>query len=206
MAEVKNETKIEKTQLINVPIKEEVKPTETKPEVKEEKKMEIAKKSHPLSVFRRVDSLFDRLTNWFDDYWFDDFWAPTRFWDFRPFSLRVFGEDEDEFARLPLANVTEDDKQYKITAELPGLEKGDLEVTIHDHELEIKGERKVEHEEKNDDYVCREYSDSTYHRTFVLPEDVDKGKIDAKFDKGVLTLTIPKKPEEKVEAKKVEVK
>jgi len=204
MAEVKNETKIEKTQPINVPIKEEAKPTETKPEVKEEKKMEMTKKSHPLSVFRRVDSLFNRLTNWFDDYWYDDFWTPTQFWDFEPFSLKVFGEDE--FERLPLANVSEDDKEYKITAELPGLEKGDLEVTIHDHELEIKGERKEEHEEKEGDYTCQEYSNSTYHRTFSLPDTVESDKVDAKFDKGVLTLTIPKKVEVKPEAKKVEVK
>jgi len=204
MAEVKKETKVENTQPISVPVKEEVKP-EVKEEAKPaETKMTVKNEKRPLSVFRRVDSLFDRLGHWLNDSWFDDFWAPTRLWDFEPFSLEVL--DEDDFFRLPLANVSEDDKEYKITAELPGLEKGDLEVTIHDHELEIKGERKVEHEEKKDDYVCREYSNSTYHRTFILPETVDSGKVEATFDKGVLKLTIPKKPEEKIEAKKVEVK
>jgi len=132
------------------------------------------------------------------------FWRPSRFWDFEPFSLKIF--DEDDFFRTPLANVTEDESGFHMTAELPGLEKGDLEITIHDGDLEIRGERKEEHEEKKEGYVRKEYSSSSYYRTFKLPENVDEEKIDATLDNGVLKLDLPKKVIEEKEKKKIEIK
>lgn len=136
---------------------------------------------------------------------FEDLWKPFRLFDYEPFSLSVF--DEDPFFRTPLANITEDEKAYHLQAELPGLDKGDLEVTIHDGMLEIKGEKKEEHEEKGEEgYVRREYSSSSYYRNFELPENVDEDLIDATLEKGVLKLKMPKRELEEKEKKKIEVK
>ena len=168
---------------------------------KDEKNKEtIMQKYRPLSTFGTIDRLFNDMTRWFDDM----FWRPSRFWDFEPFSLKVF--EEDPFFRTPLSNITEDDTGYHLTAELPGLEKGDLEITIHDGNLEIKGERKDEHEEKKDDFVRKEYSSSSYYRSFKLPDNIDEEKIDATLEKGILKLDLPKLELEEKEKKKIEVK
>ncbi|MFX1274306.1 MAG: Hsp20/alpha crystallin family protein [Promethearchaeota archaeon] len=168
---------------------------------KDEKKGELSmRRYHPLSTFGTIDRFFNDMTRWFDDF----FWSPTKIWDFEPFSLKFF--DADPFFRTPLSNITEDDAGYHLTAEIPGLEKGDLEITIHDGNLEIKGERKDNHEEKKDGYVRREYSSSSYYRSFKLPENIDEDKIDATLDKGILKLDLPKKEIEEKEKKKIDVK
>lgn len=197
MSEAKEEKKVE--------IKTE-QPVETKEETKkgapvEEKKSEqiTTRKYAPLSTFRTIDRFFNDLTRWFDDI----LWTPSRFWDFEPLSLSIF--NEDPFFRTPLANITDEGDYYNLTAELPGLEKGDLEITIHDGSLEIKGEKKEEHEEKKEGYFRREYGSSSYYRSFGLPDDVLEDNIEATLDKGILKLTLPKKEEEKKEKKKIEV-
>ena len=200
MTEVKDEKNVEiKKEAPKEAIKKET--TEEKIPKEEQKceEIEVPRRYRPLSTFRSVDRFFNDLTKWFDDM----FWRPFN-WDFEPLSLRVF--DEDEFFRTPLSNVTEDEKGYHMSAELPGLDKGDLEITVHDGTLELKGEHKDEHEEKDDKgYVRREYSNSSYYRTFTLPENVDEDKIDATLDKGILKLELPKKPVEEKPKKKVEV-
>ncbi|MFX1338564.1 MAG: Hsp20/alpha crystallin family protein [Promethearchaeota archaeon] len=199
MSDVKDEKKIEVKQE-HEEAKEEMKIEETPKEETRDTELSVRQRYHPLSMFRNMDRFFGDVTRWFEDM----FWRPSRFWDFEPFSLKVF--DEDDFFRTPLANVTEDDKGYQMTAELPGLEKGDLEITIHDGTLEIKGERKEEHEENKEGYVRKEYSSSSYYRSFKLPENVNEEKIDATLDKGVLKLDLPKKEIEEKESKKIEVK
>ncbi len=77
---------------------------------------------------------------------------------------------------------------------------------IHDGTLEIKGEQKNEHEEKDKGYVRREYSSSSYFRSYILPEMIDEDKIEATLDKGILKLILLKIKEEKKEKKKIEVK
>ncbi|MHA1273961.1 MAG: Hsp20/alpha crystallin family protein [Promethearchaeota archaeon] len=180
---------------------EKAEPEKTE-ETKEEQKgeIEVRRPRRAMSLFSAMDRFFNEMTRWFDEM----FWRPMRLFDFEPFSMSIF--DEDEFFRTPLANITEDDKAYHIRAELPGLDKGDIEITIHDGTLEIKGERKEEHEEKDEGYVRKEYHSSSYYRCFKLPENIDEDKIEAKLDKGVLTLDLPKKEIEEKEKKKIEVK
>lgn len=167
---------------------------------KDEKREIIAQRTRPLSAFGTLDRFFNDMTRWFDDF----FWRPTRIWDFEPFSLKVF--EDEPFFRTPLSNITEDDEGYHLTAELPGLEKGDLEITIHDGNLEIKGEKKEEIEDKKDGYVRKEYSSSSYFRSFRLPENIEEEKIDATLDKGILRLDLPKTELKEKEKKKIEVK
>ncbi len=177
---------------IKVDDKEE---NEEKPVEKEEKKGEIQVRSRyqPLSRF------FDEI-----DKFFMDFWRPTRFWNFEPFTLSLF--DDDIFFRSPLTNIVDEGDHFRITAELPGIEKGDIEISVHDGTLEIKGEQKNEIEESKEGYIRKEYSSSSYQRRFKLPENIDEDKIEANLEKGVLKLNLPKIKEEKKEKKKIEVK
>jgi HSP20 family protein len=106
----------------------------------------------------------------------------------------------------PAMDVTEDKDAYKLTAELPGMSETDIEVALADGTLTLKGEKKQEKEQKDKNYYMSERSYGAFERSFTLPDGVDADKISANFAKGVLTITLPKKPEAKVEPKKVEVK
>ena len=103
-------------------------------------------------------------------------------------------------------DVAEDDKGYTITAELPGLDEKDIDVSISDDVLTLKGEKKAEKEEKGKNrYVC-ERSYGAFQRSFALPSDALTDKINAKFAKGVLTVTLPKNPKAEPASKKINVK
>lgn len=124
-----------------------------------------------------------------------------------------FGED-----RLPVPtnghhmvvrwDVAETDDAVKISADLPGLTEKDIDVTLADGILTIKGERKTEKETDGKDkrYHRIERSYGAFERAMSLPSDVDESKIAADFKNGVLELTLPKKPEARKKAKKIQVK
>lgn len=109
-------------------------------------------------------------------------------------------------AAAPAVDVAETEKAYEITAELPGMDEKNIEVKVTDGSLTIKGEKQEEKEEKKKDYYLHERHFGSFERSFRLPEGVDADKIEASFKKGVLTVTLPKKPEAQKPAKKVEVK
>ena len=105
----------------------------------------------------------------------------------------------------PAVDVTEDDKGFKITAELPGLEEKDIAVTVAGGALTIKGEKSYEKDEKNKDRHVSERAYGSFQRSFALPEGIDADKIGAELAKGVLTVTLPKTAQA-AEQKKVEIK
>ena len=107
---------------------------------------------------------------------------------------------------MPAVDVTDSEKAYQITAELPGMDEKSIEVRVSDGNLTIKGEKEEETEEKKKDYYLRERNFGSFERSFALPESVDLNKIEASFKKGVLTVTLPKKAEAQKPAKKIEVK
>lgn len=111
-----------------------------------------------------------------------------------------------KFATTPAVDVTETDKGYEITAELPGLDEKNIEVNLANGGLTIKGEKKEEKEEKNKDYYVSERRYGAFERYFTLPEGVDAGKIEATFKNGVLKVALPKTAEAQKPAKKIEVK
>src|SRR3977135_3695239 len=86
----------------------------------------------------------------------------------------------------PLADITEDDREYVIKAELPELRKEDVKVTVENGVLTISGERKFEKEEKKKKYHRVERGYGSFVRTFALPEDADAGKVKAEFKHGIL--------------------
>ncbi|MBN1216981.1 MAG: Hsp20/alpha crystallin family protein [Candidatus Lokiarchaeota archaeon] len=161
----------------------------------------VVRRENPFSLFQEMDRLFDDLNSRF----FDDF-----YWPFnrrrRPLTLEIM-RNEPLF-RTPLANISEEKDFFNITAELPGLDKADIDITIQDDHLEIKGELKEEKKEEDKDgsLIRREYKSSSYYRCFNLPENIDKDKIDASLEKGLLKIKIPKVEPKKPEKKKIDVK
>jgi HSP20 family protein len=105
---------------------------------------------------------------------------------------------------MPSTDVTENDKEIEITAELPGLEEKDVQINLADNVLTIRGEKKAEKEEKDKNYRLVERSYGSFERSIALPEGVKSEDIKATIAKGVLTVTVPKPAP--AQAKKIEVK
>lgn len=105
----------------------------------------------------------------------------------------------------PAVDVSEDDAEYKITAELPGASEKDVEVNVSGDRLTIRGEKRQESERKDQNYYLAERSYGSFQRSFLLPEDVNREKVDATFSKGVLTVTLPRNASAKA-ARKIEIK
>ena len=102
--------------------------------------------------------------------------------------------------------MREDEKVYKISAELPGIDAKDVDVSVFGDMLVLKGEKRQEREEKDKNYHLSERAYGSFQRAFELPASVDRNKIAADFSKGVLTLTLPKTAEAQKPIKKIEVK
>lgn len=117
---------------------------------------------------------------------------------------RLFNGYEDDKSWLPDLDLSETDKEIIVRAEIPGIEKDDIDITFTDGLLTIKGEKKHEVEEKEENYHCIERRYGSFTRTLKLPGDVVHDKIDANYKDGVLKLVIPKP--EKVAPKKIEIK
>ena len=123
----------------------------------------------PFAVLRReMDALFDGF--------FSEFGEPAR-------ALKSFN---------PRVDVTESDKEVRVTAELPGVEEKDVEVALAGDAITIKGEKREEKEEKGEEQYRLERSYGAFRRSFSLPCEVDTDKATASFKKGVLTVTLPK--------------
>jgi HSP20 family protein len=105
---------------------------------------------------------------------------------------------------VPSTDVTENDKEIQITAELPGLEEKDVQINVADDVLTIKGEKKAEKEEKDKNYRLVERSYGAFSRSIELPAGIDSNSIKASIAKGVLTVVVPKPAPAQV--KKIEVK
>lgn len=128
----------------------------------------------------------------------------------RSFSLvpMVFGDLEKEFNQLlrsgfegpslevsdwqPKADIIEEEKQFVVKIDIPGVDPKNIEVSLNKNILTIKGERESEHKEKKENFVRYERSKGSFYRRIVLPDMIDSDKINAKSKNGVLLLTIPK--------------
>ena len=105
----------------------------------------------------------------------------------------------------PDIDVKESDKAITVTAELPGIDEKDVEVTLRDRVLTLKGEKKTEREEEKEDLHIRERSYGSFRRSFTLPDTVEEEGVTADFAKGVLTVKIPKSAEAKKAEKKISI-
>lgn len=143
---------------------------------------------HPLEgLHREIDRLFEDMG-----------WGFTR---------PLFGE-MDRWTGLPMPKVEvhEDDKAFRVSAELPGMDENDVEVILRDDRLTIKGEKKEEKtEEKREGYSYSERTYGRFERSFPVGPDVKAEEIAAEFRKGVLTVTLPKTEEARKTYRKIEI-
>lgn len=105
----------------------------------------------------------------------------------------------------PVVDVSETGKEIKITAELPGIDKNDLEVTISKDMVTIQGEKKEETTEEKGDLRHSECSYGYFHRSITLPPGVDPDKAQAKFKRNVLKISVPKTPEAQSRRRTIEL-
>ena len=96
---------------------------------------------------------------------------------------------------IPAVDITEKERSFELTAELPGMDEKDIEIKITNGNMLIRGEKKEEIEEKKKDYYLSERHYGSFERIFNLPKGIDADHIDARVSKGVLTVSLPKKPE-----------
>jgi HSP20 family protein len=125
----------------------------------------------------------------------------------RAFRESRTGDDESlttsSFA--PAVDVYEDEHQVTLKIEVPGIDEKDIDVQVENHTLTVHGERKIEKEEKEENYRRVERHYGTFTRTFTLPQTVDTESVSATYDKGVLNIALPKKAEAKPKQIKVNV-
>ena len=137
-----------------------------------------------LALHREIDRVFD---------------------DFRQTPWLGFGRPNGGSRFAPLMDVAETDKAIEIKAELPGMSEADVDVSVVDNILSVKGEKKSETEKKDADYHMLERSHGAFTRSLTLPFEVDPDKVEARFDKGVLTITLPKPAEVAAKTRKIKI-
>lgn len=144
--------------------------------------------THPiLDLRRQIDRVFDSFFGGF------------------PFTLRGF-EVPGFPASVPAMDVVENEDAFEVRADLPGIDEKDVELSIAEGVLTLKGEKKAEREEKKENYHLSERSYGSFSRSIRLPESADESSVTAKFDKGVLTVRVPKSKEAKERTRKIEIR
>ena len=141
-----------------------------------------------------MDRLFDRFGSGFG------FPSLRRLFDIEPAWRSSFSFS------APAIDMSEDDKAYKISAELPGIDAKDVDISVSGDTLVLRGEKRQEKEEKDKNYHFSERAYGSFQRPFELPASVDRDKVAADFSKGVLTITLPKRTEAQKPTKKIEVR
>lgn len=122
---------------------------------------------------------------------------------FRPFYMPNFFDGDffpvfpNRNGSVPAVNIKEDDKNYILNLAVPGIERKDLKIEINEDVLSISSETRNESEESKDGYKRKEFSYSEFCRSFYLPENVDREKIEANYKDGILSVVLPKQEEEK---------
>jgi HSP20 family protein len=122
---------------------------------------------------------------------------------FRPFYMPSFFDDDffpvlnTRTSSIPAVNISEDEKRFTLDLAVPGIDKKELKIDINEDVLTISSETKNESEESRDGYKRKEFSYSSFCRSFQIPENINKDKIEANYKDGVLSVTLPKAEEEK---------
>jgi len=128
------------------------------------------------SLWNEFDRMFDRLTR-----------------------TRDFDSDESEFSNVgnwrPAVDITEREKDYMLTAELPGLEEDDIHLSVKNNVLTLKGEKKHSREKEGENSYYRERLYGTFQRMIRFDTELDPNKVNAEYENGVLKVTLPKSKE-----------
>ena len=145
----------------------------------------------PWRPIRQIDQVFDDMERQFEEV-FD-----------RPFFPVTWKREPHIRAWSPAMEVVEKENEYLLKAELPGMKKDDIDISVEEDTLIIKGERRAEEEKKGEGYHLCERCYGSFERSIALPKAIESEKVKACYENGLLELTIPKAPE--AQPKKVEV-
>ena len=138
-------------------------------------------------------------------------WNPTRslITDFDRIFDSMFTHDSPQLSLaqscMPAVDVTETETEFLLSADMPGLDKKDVSIDIHDGVITIKGESAIDNEKSTDDYRIRERQLGSFNRSFRLPDNVNEVKVAAKFKNGVLKITLPKAKEVLPEGRRIKI-
>jgi len=123
--------------------------------------------------------------------------------DLTPFSWNREHGGRKLSSWTPNSDITEDEDEYMISMDIPGMEKDDIKINFQDGRITITGEREMEEKEEKKDYIRRERYEGTFYRSFSLPDTIKEDDIKASFKNGVLKLVVPKA--EQVKPKSIKV-
>ena len=137
-----------------------------------------------LSLHRNVNRLFDEIFHGFD--------APS-----------LFGAMTSRNGTWPSVEFSENDKEIRVMAEVPGLEENDIEILLEDGVLTLRGEKNTETEDKDRQFSERYYG--RFERRLALGREIDESKVSATFKNGVLTVTLPKSEKAQANAKRIAI-
>lgn len=157
-------------------------------------------KTRPASSLRDLATQISEPVGWLRseiDRLFDDFGSPRR-------SLFNFAP-RDTLAIVPALEMVDDEKAYRLTAELPGLDEKDVEINVADGVLSISGEKKEEAERKEKGFLLSERRYGSFQRQVSLPADIDPEGIKAQFKDGVLTVTLTKDEKAAARTRKIAI-
>ena len=173
-----------------------------------EAKRDVVQRRRPLEVYwpyGRFNALhdFDRLFNDFRREFDDMFWDPFYFPRQRRMQPRVVRTGA---FRTPSVDLKDTGKEFILKAELPGIPKDNIDISVTNTGIEIKAEAKEEKAEEGECYVCQERSYQTYHRKIEFPEDVLPDKVKAEMKDGILQVMIPKKAPAEEKVHKIKIK
>jgi HSP20 family protein len=156
----------------------------------------------PFTTLRdEMDRVFDRFLS---EEWMRPAPALRRLREFPLFKHK--GVDLSELMETPRADMSENEMEYELTVELPGMSEKDIELNTTEDMISLKGEKKSERETKEKDYRIAERSYGSVLRTFAMPSGVETNKVKANFSKGVLTVHLPKTREARAKPRKVDIK
>lgn len=147
--------------------------------------------NRPVDVFNAMKAEMDRVFDRFHHGWT---------------SLPHLFTTSDTDVVLPTLDLKDIDKAIVIEVELPGVDEKDVTLTVKDGVLSLKGEKRHSKEEKGENHYLMERSYGSFMRSVPLPDSIDENKVEAKYDKGVLTIVAEKRPEAVKAAKRIEIR
>jgi HSP20 family protein len=154
------------------------------------------------SFLREMDSLHKDMDRLFEDFWRGSGRHSVMSTPMSSMMAAPWAQGEV----TPRIDETEDEKGFHIQVELPGMDKDDVDITMANGLLTIRGEKKRDEEEKGKDFFRRERSFGAFRRSLPIPADVDESKIDASFKKGVLYIELPKTEEARKKITHIDIK
>ncbi len=139
--------------------------------------------------------LSERMPSFFDDF-------------FKPWNEWINKENGwNRLMNLPAVNISEQKNEYQLSVAIPGMKKDDFKLDVDGNILTISSEKEENREEKDKKFTRKEYNYSSFSRSFTLPDDVEKEKVEATYEEGILKVSLPRKePVKNSQAKHIAVK